>query len=89
MNLLHNIVIFIFISQTVINSNSHIEVKKLPKHAGHDKHLCKIIVGDMEEVEKIKRLVYDPKYICGKCGRAANKEENLCEPQKLVFDIPS
>ena len=61
----------------------------LPKHAGHDKHLCKIIVGDMEEIEKIKRLVYDPKYICAKCGRAANKEENLCEPQKLVFDIPS
>lgn len=61
----------------------------LPKHAGHDKHLCKIIVGDMEEIEKVKRLVYDPKYICAKCGRAANKEENLCEPQKLVFDISS
>jgi hypothetical protein len=30
-----------------------------------------------------KDLVRNPKFICKKCGRAAAKEENLCEPVPL------
>jgi hypothetical protein len=30
-----------------------------------------------------KDLVRNPKFICNKCGRAAAKEENLCEAVPL------
>jgi transposase-like protein len=38
---------------------------------------CKI------DLEKIKPLVAEPKFICTACGRVANEENNLCEPQPL------
>lgn len=57
------------------------EVPKAP-HLGHSKHLC-----DMAErgadLQAVKDLVRNPKFICKKCGRAAAKEENLCEPVPL------
>jgi len=50
---------------------------------GHEKHLCKLIVGHQEDIENIKPLVNNPKYICTGCGRVANKAENLCTPTEL------
>jgi len=35
------------------------------------------------DIEKIKPLVNEPKFICKSCGRVANKEENLCQPVAL------
>jgi hypothetical protein len=35
------------------------------------------------EFSTFKDLVKNPRFICKKCGRAAAKEENLCEPVPL------
>jgi len=34
-------------------------------------------------VDKIKKLTNNPKFICTCCGRLANKKENLCSPVPL------
>jgi hypothetical protein len=34
-------------------------------------------------LSNFKELVKNPKFICKTCGRAAGKEENLCEPDSL------
>ena len=35
------------------------------------------------DLQTVKDLVRNPKFICKKCGRAAAKEENLREPVPL------
>ena len=32
------------------------------------------------DLDKLKPLVEDARFICSSCGRVANKEENLCKP---------
>ena len=34
-------------------------------------------------LDKVKELTSDPKFICKCCGRTANDEENLCAPSPL------
>lgn len=43
------------------------------------KSLCKI----KDDIDLLKTLVKDAKFICKKCGRAAKHEENLCKATKL------
>ena len=35
------------------------------------------------DLEQIKQLVNEPKFICEACGRVANDEENLCQAVRL------
>lgn len=51
------------------------------KKKGHDNHLCSLI--GCEDIEAIAPLVLKPRYICGRCGRAARKKKNLCKGKKL------
>ena len=47
----------------------------------HKGHLCSLIgCGDVGE---IALLVVKPRYICARCGRAAQKKKNLCKGRKL------
>ncbi len=52
-------------------------------HIGHCKHLCDIANRGAGDLESFKALVRNPRFICKRCGRAAAKEENLCEPVTL------
>ena len=52
-------------------------------HIGHKQHLCDLAERGELTLDQIKALVKDPKFICRKCGRVANKAENLCEPVPL------
>jgi hypothetical protein len=52
-------------------------------HIGHHYHLCDLAENGEITLEQMKALVKDPKFICKKCGRVANREENLCEPVPL------
>ena len=67
--------------------------EKMP-HPGHDEHLCylenigylrsqELLEMGIDRKDEFKKLVRKPKFICGKCGRAATHQKNLCEPEKL------
>ncbi|OEF95855.1 hypothetical protein [Desulfuribacillus alkaliarsenatis] len=55
------------------------------KKSMQDKVLCKLCKDDCIKkcLEEYVELVNDPKYICKKCGRLANKQKNLCKPVKI------
>jgi hypothetical protein len=57
---------------------------KMP-HPEHEEHLCFLQnVGYLKtNLNKVKELVKDGKFICRSCGRVAAKEKNLCAPEKL------
>lgn len=56
--------------------------KEKAPHLGHVNHLCDMAERGVD-LNTYKELVKDPKFICRKCGRAAAKAENLCEPVPL------
>jgi hypothetical protein len=57
---------------------------KMP-HPGHDKHLCYLTNLDFhnDNAEEYRELVKEPQFFCKNCGRAAAKEQNLCNPVKM------
>jgi hypothetical protein len=44
----------------------------------HKKHICELAAE--KKFEAIKQMILNPKYICANCGRAADSDENLCNP---------
>jgi len=61
------------------------EAKFTMPHIGHEEHLCylenvRYIDSNLEEY---KKLIRNPKFVCRRCGRAAAKAENLCDPEAL------
>jgi hypothetical protein len=50
-------------------------------HPDHDKHLCHVV--NLRNMKTAAKLAKDAQNICFLCGRAAKKEENLCEPLKI------
>jgi hypothetical protein len=52
---------------------------------GHEKHICALAEGGSikRDPEGFKKLVGKPRFVCRRCGRAANSAESLCEPEKI------
>jgi len=47
----------------------------------HTMHICSL--AEEEKFDEIRHLIQNPQYICGNCGRAADKSENLCNPKHI------
>ncbi len=49
------------------------------------KSLCRLVEDKIlrKEPDAYKKLVEAPKFVCLKCGRAANSRKNLCDPVKI------
>jgi len=58
--------------------------KQMP-HRGHEEHLCYLQnIGFLSKsFEDYKKLVRNGSFVCKACGRVAEKEANLCVPEKL------
>ena len=39
--------------------------------------------GDPSDLQRLRRLAKNSRYICSSCGRSAKNEENLCCPEEL------
>ncbi len=51
---------------------------------GDKKELCKWSREDYaKELPLLKRIVSKPRFVCEKCGRAADKKKRLCKPARL------
>jgi hypothetical protein len=50
-----------------------------------EKSLCRLVEDRIlkKEPDAYKKLVTAPKFVCLKCGRAANRRKNLCNPTKI------
>ena len=44
----------------------------------HNKHICALAAE--KKFEAIKQMIMNPKYICANYGRAADSDDNLCNP---------
>jgi hypothetical protein len=47
----------------------------------HPGHSC--VLAMHKKFEEIKAITRNPKYICLNCGRVADSEDNLCNPQRI------
>ena len=48
------------------------------------KQLCKWDKDEIKDnLDKLRKLVAEPRFICRKCGRAAKESDHLCKPVKL------
>ena len=49
----------------------------------HSNHICQLIVDRNKDIDKIKGIVKNPKFICFNCARVAENKENLCNPMPI------
>jgi len=47
------------------------------------KTLCDLVKKLPRKLEKYAEKVRDPRFLCERCGRAANAEDRLCKPTPL------
>jgi hypothetical protein len=49
------------------------------------KSLCELVDDKLRKKDfpAYVQLIDAPQYVCSKCGRAANRKKNLCDPRKI------
>ena len=47
---------------------------------GHENHMCELT--KTKQMDEVKKLAKDAKFVCMACGRAAASAANLCKPEK-------
>jgi hypothetical protein len=49
------------------------------------KSLCKLVDDKVlkKDLPGYMGLIDAPRFVCGKCGRAANRKKNLCDPKEI------
>ena len=53
-------------------------------HASKKICICKLAkTNGQVDIEKIRKLASNPQFICGCCGRMANKSIHVCKPVAL------
>jgi hypothetical protein len=50
------------------------------------KTLCELKKYLKHDLDAYILLVYQPHFVCTKCGRVANKKKYLCQPQKIEVE---
>jgi len=45
--------------------------------------LCDLSQDLERDLNTYVMLVYQPRFVCAHCGRAANKKKNLCHPKRI------
>lgn len=56
----------------------------MASHENHDSKMCaKACCPCNIDLDELKPLVNNPRFICASCGRVANQEQHLCNPQPL------
>ncbi len=50
------------------------------KCVGHEKHMCELTKA--KKFDEVKKLAKNAQHVCGACGRAAAKAENLCKAER-------
>jgi hypothetical protein len=54
------------------------------RYEEYDGKICELSGSeDQSDIDTIKRLAKDSRFICTMCGRAAANEENLCSPEAI------
>jgi len=68
-----------------VTDRSGEEEEKMSQHdKEHGEKMCAMTCCPCDlDLDEVKALVRNPKFICRTCGRVAAKEDNLCQPEPL------
>lgn len=69
----------LFMNVAIVNKSDEDEMKELIMDT-----LCDLSKRDIEKhFDKIAEIVKEPKFMCLRCARVANRKTYLCKPKKL------